>query len=213
MKNSKLVLLLGSTSVKKVNALKNAAKSIFINNEEIEVKSYEVESMINSQPIGYEENLQGAINRLENTKLKHINSNKDQKDLNYDYVVGIESGLVKVENKWLQTKDNPDPFQWIDIAFIVIEHKESGMRVVEQSASLEFPNLSLEKAKTMGFYKYVAGDFIERILKEEGVNCENLDSKDPHSFMTDNLFPRLKIIQNAIEIAFSRFIVKQRTKV
>jgi len=203
MDKKSIVILFGSRSQTKLKAVRNAADKLF-RKVKLELLIYDASSEINSQPIGQEETIKGAINRLENTKKLH-REGKDSK-IEYDYVIGIESGLINIKNNWLKDKDSVDN-QWLDLAYIVIEHK-SGVKLIEQSATVEFPYQAVVKAEKAGYDKNTAADFMKDLYFERGVDADELNTKDPHKFLLDYTSNRMDIIASALELGFARILAK-----
>ena len=84
-------ILVGSQNPVKIEATKEAFLKYF---KEVEVVGVEVDSKVSNQPIG-EETFEGAKNRaLELGKINKI------KNLNAEFCVGIEGGIIKLYSKW-----------------------------------------------------------------------------------------------------------------
>ncbi len=84
-------ILVGSTNPVKINSVREAFSKYY---SDIEVKGLKVNSGMPSQPIG-EETFIGAENRAK--ECKKIN---DEKNLNFDFFVGIEGGIENKHNRW-----------------------------------------------------------------------------------------------------------------
>jgi inosine/xanthosine triphosphatase len=84
-------ILVGSKNPVKVSSVEEAFKNYFPN---IEVMGIEVASGVSNQPIG-DETFAGAKNRA--FALKQINV---EQNLNADFFVGIEGGIIKLYEKW-----------------------------------------------------------------------------------------------------------------
>lgn len=208
--NDKIVILFGSKSQKKLNALKTSTDKIF-KDMEVTILLYDVNSDINSQPLNEKETLQGAINRLKNTIKAHessLNSN-----IKWDYVIGIENGIIEVKNDWLieenkgiNVKENffNDSVRYLDLAYITLQHNQSGLKLIEQSGSVEFPKIPVETVFKKGVDKYTAADFMPEYFKNNGHDVTNLDTKDPHEFLLNNHSNRMVLLSNTLEIIFSR---------
>ncbi len=91
-------------------------------------------SMVNEQPIGQDETLLGALNRLNQITLVQ----------GYDFYIAIENGLELVGPLWL------------DFAVVAVANK-SGIRKLTKSAGLAFPIDCVEEAKRRGFVTTTAG--------------------------------------------------------
>ena len=84
-------ILVGSTNPVKINSVREAFSKYY---SDVEVKGIKVNSGVPSQPIG-EETFIGAETRAK--ECKKIN---DEKNLNFDFFVGIEGGIENKHNKW-----------------------------------------------------------------------------------------------------------------
>ena len=84
-------ILVGSQNPVKIEATKEAFSKYF---EEVEVTGIKVDSQVSDQPIG-EETFEGAKNRA--LELRKINQTKN---LNAQFCVGIEGGIMKLYSKW-----------------------------------------------------------------------------------------------------------------
>lgn len=83
-------ILVASANPVKINASREAFKQVFPERDFL-IEGISVESDVPDQPVGVSETLAGAMNRVKNLKLL---------DKNYDYYVGIEGGIVQLENDW-----------------------------------------------------------------------------------------------------------------
>ncbi len=83
-------ILIGTTSEQKIGIVKNVLKSKNINAEIIPV---EVNSDIVDQPLDEETTMQGSINRA-------LNATKQNKDTDYDFSIGLEGGLVLINDNF-----------------------------------------------------------------------------------------------------------------
>ena len=84
-------ILVGSKNPVKIASVEEAFQNFF---REIEVIGIEVESGVSHQPVG-EETFTGAKNRA--LALKQIS---EKENLNADFFVGIEGGIIKLYEKW-----------------------------------------------------------------------------------------------------------------
>lgn len=80
-------ILVGSKNASKIEGVKIAFSKFFDN---LEVEGVDVESEVSNQPVNAE-TMQGAKNRVKNLKAYAANNN-----LNIDYYVAVESGLIDV---------------------------------------------------------------------------------------------------------------------
>ncbi len=84
-------VLVGSRNPVKVGATKEAF-SIFFHT--VEVRGIAVSSGVASQPVG-EETFRGAENRASRLRIRN-----EEEDLNADFFVGIEGGIVELFSRW-----------------------------------------------------------------------------------------------------------------
>lgn len=77
-------VIVGSKNPVKINAVRNVLNEIY---DEVNVIGVNVDSGVPPQPFGKDETIQGAINRAKNAFSE-----------NFDLSVGIESGLMEIEN-------------------------------------------------------------------------------------------------------------------
>lgn len=77
-------VIVGSKNPVKINAVKNVLDEIY---DKVNVIGVNVDSGVPHQPFGKDETIQGAINRAKNAFSE-----------NFDLSVGIESGLMEIEN-------------------------------------------------------------------------------------------------------------------
>ncbi len=130
-------VVIASGSMVKIQACKLA----FNNRAGVEVVSVKAPSGINEQPIGYEETLKGARNRLEFAENAVPNA---------DAYISIENGLM-AENGY------------IDKAIIVIQ--EGNVQQITYSDGVEFPAEAVEETRKRGFDKWTVGS----IMQEQGI--------------------------------------------
>ncbi len=84
-------VLVGSQNPVKIHSVKDAFEKYF---ENVEVIGFKVNSKVSDQPVN-EETFEGAKNRA----FELINKNKKD-NLNADYFVGIEGGIIQIYSKW-----------------------------------------------------------------------------------------------------------------
>ncbi|MEG8946731.1 inosine/xanthosine triphosphatase [Rosettibacter firmus] len=84
-------ILVGSTNPVKIESVREAFSCYF---ENIEVEGKDIKSGVSAQPIN-EETFLGAQNRAVN--LKYLS---EKENLNSDFFVGIEGGIIKLFNRW-----------------------------------------------------------------------------------------------------------------
>jgi len=110
-----LKIIVGSGNPDKIVAVKKAFSHALIS------AFVGAQSGVSSQPIGYDETIQGAINRMQGCHTLNPDA---------DLYIGIENGLIPLHPK---TIDNGNI--WVDLAMIVLECKK-GIRVIVPSAGV-----------------------------------------------------------------------------
>lgn len=83
-------ILVGTTSEQKIEIVKNILKS---KNIDAEIIPVEVNSDIVEQPLDEETTIQGSINRA-------LNAIEQNKEANYDFSIGLEGGLVSINDNF-----------------------------------------------------------------------------------------------------------------
>jgi len=163
---------LGTKSEIKVNAVKKAFLKAFPSNE-VQVLTCAASSNINEQPVGYQETLLGASNRLDNTK--------EQLGNRCNYFVAIENGII-------ETGVSSSP--WLDLAWVILEDKH-GQQWVATSGGIPFSVKYVEAAKDRGYSTTTVADTMAKDIK-------NLNTKDPHSYLTGGLVSREDFLYEAL---------------
>lgn len=173
-------ILLGSTNEHKISAVKQVFKKLFPN-ENVQIKGIKADSEINEQPLGHEETIGGALNRLKNAKLLY--------EGDFDYAIAIENGLFPVSVKGKK--------RFFDAAWVAVEDAK-GRQTISLSSGLEFSEKAINKALTRdgGFKTTTVG-----LIIAQETNC---DATDPQSFMTNGLVSRVDMLKQAIEIALGQ---------
>lgn len=110
----------GSKNPVKMNAARNVLKKIY---GKVNVISVDVDSGVPHQPFGKDETIQGAINRAKNAYT-----------VDFDLSIGIESGLMEIENSITGYID----LQWCAIF-------DGGKITLGVSSGFEYPPLVIEE--------------------------------------------------------------------
>eukprot|EP01130_Rhizamoeba_saxonica_P017684 TRINITY_DN8624_c0_g1_i1.p1 TRINITY_DN8624_c0_g1~~TRINITY_DN8624_c0_g1_i1.p1 ORF type:complete len:183 (+),score=25.63 TRINITY_DN8624_c0_g1_i1:56-604(+) len=165
---TKAVVGVGTKSALKVKAIQEAFAQIF---DEVEIHDFDTDSGINEQPIGNDETLTGAINRI--NALQPLVS-----DISYTHLIAIENGIVSVGETL-----------HIDLAYILIR-LPNGESFIGTSAGVPFKHSCFEKAENIGFDTTTVGSIIA-----DEYSC---NSKDPHSFLTNGRCSRESLLIQAI---------------
>lgn len=125
-------IAVGSTSVIKVSAVRDALRRVGIGADVIGVAA---ESGVNAQPVGRAETCRGAANRARAALTAG------------DVGVGIENGIVHEDDRW------------IDLAAIVIATADGRERVA-WSEAVTLPDLDVSEAARRGFRRTTVGAVI-----------------------------------------------------
>lgn len=140
-------LRLGSTSLHKIEALKDACLALDI---EAQITTEKSSSEINEQPYGFEETYQGALNRAKNARERNPE----------DMAIGIENGIVPVGDKFF------------DMA-VVVAISPDGQVFTATSGGIEMPKKYVDIARAKGFATTTVGVAMAEELKEKG--CDATD--------------------------------------
>lgn len=97
--------------------------------------------MVNEQPVGIEEALRGAVNRMNQISVVP----------DYDYYVAMENGIEEVGPTWM------------DFAMVIVANK-SGIRYIAKSAGVVFPSLYVLEAQRRGFETTTVGMIVAERL-------------------------------------------------
>jgi len=173
-------VLVASASVLKVRAVHEEFEAVMEGASQIQCIPIKASSGINEQPVGFEETLAGAMNRMADAKQKN-----EEEDIGF--VVGIESGIYVINGKCF------------DFGWVIIERCLDGKMVSSTTPFIEFPAEEMEEANRRGFETTTVGDiFAER-------NPE-ANTKDPHSFLTQGKTSRGKLLAQGISAALAQLI-------
>lgn len=164
-------VFVGTTSAIKLSGVQQAINEIGL---ELNVEGIKVESGIADQPIGFEQTLQGAKNRLQNLKDALI-------DKEYEYIVAVEAGIVELS-----------PENHFDMNICLIENKK-GVRKYTFSTGFHVQEQLykeiIEKNLELGPY----------FQEKYGVT-----EKDPFVYVTNKAVNRSQVITQAVKVALSR---------
>lgn len=175
-------IFLGSTSKHKLTAITEAASEVFPDEHDLVVQTFQVSSDINEQPVGLEETLQGARNRLKN--LKTIIG-----DARYDLLVAMENGIfpVYVDGKEL----------WFDLGWVVLEDP-TGFPIYTNSSGIQVNTEYVEIARSRGFSTTTVGSIsAERSAAER---------TDPNAFLTAGHVTRTNMLKQACKVALGQLL-------
>lgn len=155
--------------------LRSVSKSLRDLNLRYQIKGVATESKVSEQPSSIKETLSGANNRLDDIKLK-------VKD-NYQYLVAIESGIVKF-----------DEFEnYIGCVACVVEN-DKGQREISFTTDMFFPKEFTDLVPS----KYP--DLGVLVQKEYGAI-----EKDPYLYISNNKIDRMDTLDLAVKAAIAKF--------
>ena len=130
-------IILGSTSVHKLTAVREACENLGI---QAFVHGVKTSSGQNEQPVGFAETFEGALTRAKSAQTQCPNI----------VAIGIESGVFHfVSNRPIT----------MDIAIIVILTKD-GRQIIMSSSGIEFPEECVKIAEDRGFKTTTVGSVI-----------------------------------------------------
>lgn len=183
---------IATTSKLKCQAVKNAFQKVFPDTNII-LRPKNVASLVNEQPVGMDETLEGCKNRLDAvwkqaTRSGNVNNTEF-------YCVSIESGIIKM----------PKSSLWIDIGCVMIRNA-AGKQSFATSTGIEFPLSMVEETDKNGFDSFTVGD---TMLAYNG----KIDPKDPHSTLTSQFMPRVESLSMALTAALGNLLYKNNKNV
>ena len=166
-------IFVASKSEHKIAAATEAAR-IAYPGKTLHVVGHKAKSGINEQPVGHDETLLGALNRLGD--LKSI-----IRDTRFDLLIAMEGGMISVQMDGRE--------QWFDCGWVVAENAE-GDRGVAHCAGVRHLDVDVEAARAVGFATTTVGSkMAERI---------GASATDPHTFLTKGLINRTFILKQAL---------------
>lgn len=178
-------IILGSGSALKRAAVERSLEDAGL--AHATVKSFDVSSGVNDQPVGNEETLKGARCRAQSA-IECWKKEEDSGDKLLTYAIGIESGIVCVDEA---------ACLWMDVAWIVIVDMATNREFVASSAGVPLPREPVEEALRMGVHAHTVGQRIAASV--HGSSC---DSRDPHRWITAGLVDRERLLTSALLVAW-----------
>jgi len=157
-----MIVAVGSKNPVKVNAARNVLEKIY---DEVSVVGVAVDSGVPHQPFGKDETIQGAVNRAKNAFSD-----------NFDLSIGIESGLMAIENsitgyidlQWCAVFDGNKITLGVSSGFeyppIVIEEVLKGLEVGDVMDKVTGVNNLGQKA---GAVSYLSNGMLDRTENTE----------------------------------------------
>lgn len=175
-------ILVGSANRYKLEAVSSALGEVFGDEVELDIRSKNVTSQIDAQPVGHEQTIQGALNRL--AELRQLVAG-----FHYDLLVAFENGIYSV-----QIDDTPN---WFDLAWVAVADAE-GKQVLAHSAGIALEIGDVEKAARYGYKFNTVG---KAIAERTGA-----DKSDPHSFLTNGVVGRTELLRGALKVAVGQLL-------
>ncbi|HVW66297.1 MAG TPA: inosine/xanthosine triphosphatase [Candidatus Peribacteraceae bacterium] len=175
-------VFVASTSKHKIAGAKQACDEIFPGNHDIEGRK--ASSDINEQPVGHEETLQGALNRIKN--LKTVIG-----DTRFDLLIAFEGGMFQVNANGEE--------KWVDMGWTVAEDA-TGRQAYSMGTGVEYPTEDVHIARELGFDKYTVGSVM---AKRAGI-----DGTDPQEYLTGNLLRRRDVLAQATTAAVGQLLMQ-----
>ena len=169
-------VLVGSKNPVKINAVKEAFERHF---GKAEVIGINVPSNVPDQPIN-EETFTGAENRAKN--LYKIN---DEQNLNADYFVGVEGGIVNEHNRWFA------------FGGMCVINKE-GKTAFGSSPHFELPKTVVDKLLD----RVELGDVMDKIMKTENSKYKS----GAIGFFTNGIMDRKELYVAGLLVAVVPFL-------
>ena len=178
-------IFVASTSEHKIGAAREAAKLAF-SGKTLLVKGHKAASDINEQPVGHDETLQGALNRLAHLK-ELVGATR------FDLLVAMENGIAVVHT------EKGD--MWFDTGFVIVEDA-NGLQGIALSTGIRFDNADVEEARGLGFATTTVGSII---AKRTGA-----DGTDPQKMLTNKLVSRAEMMKQALLAAIGQVQTRQQ---
>ncbi|NTW30362.1 MAG: DUF84 family protein [Candidatus Moranbacteria bacterium] len=178
MKIEKIVL--GTTSVHKIDAAKGACALLGLDTE---VSGVKAASGQNEQPIGFEETYGGALTRAQGAQATDADA----------IAIGIENGVFRFGG-------DDGKRHAVDFA-VVVALSPDGREAVATSAGMEYPDVCVIEAERRGFETTTIGSvFAERF---------GGDPTDPQSVMSEGRAPRVKLLTDTIVQALGDLLAER----
>lgn len=172
-------ILVASTNAHKLAAVREAARTVFPG-QELNVRGIKAASDINEQPVGHQETVRGAMNRLQNLKAIAAQTR-------CDLYVSLENGIFPV--------NVGDQETWFDVGWVVVEDA-AGNKSLSHSTGIEIGHGDVKEAQRRGFDQTTAGSMI--------AERTGADSTDPHAHLTNGHVPRSEMLKQALMAAFGQ---------
>jgi non-canonical (house-cleaning) NTP pyrophosphatase len=167
----------GSGGDMKFSALCEALRALKIKSSNID--RARVLSQVNEQPVGLSEMMTGARNRAIGAQSYCLGS----------FGLGIENGIELSKRSGQEIVHD---FAVVDLI------TPAGKEYITETMKIRFPLKPTVIAKQRGFRTTTVGSVVAEMY-----GC---DPADPHSFLTNGLFPRKQLLQDAIICVFLEYL-------
>lgn len=153
--------------------------------EGLRVRGVKAASGINEQPLGNEETIQGALNRLAHAKELAPGA---------DFYAAIENGLLEVPCGGEETR-------FFDVGWVVLERSSDGWRGMAPSLGVQFDARWVEAAQRSdgGFATTTAGSVIAQ-------DVAGVHKQDPHAWLTGGTLGRPVLLEQAALAALGQLL-------
>ena len=170
-----MIVLIGTKNETKIKGAKCALDKYFNN---VELIGVDVSSGVASQPVG-DEIYEGAKNRVEN-----IMSYAKEKNLDVDYFLAVESGIIKIFDKWF-------------IVSLAIIKDKFGYESFGLSSAYPVPNRYVKQIINSDLGKVMESIFCQNNLDKMkgGINC-----------LSHGIINRINLTCEAFLMALTQFI-------
>lgn len=174
-------IFVASGSIHKISAVRDGTAEMFPGTA-LDVRGIKVPSDINEQPVGHEETIQGALNRLENMR-EVIGETRA------DLLVAIENGIFSVELFGKPT--------WFDLGWVVVEDAD-GNHCLAHSTGIRVYEDDVDEAERRGFATTTVGSIYAART--------GADATDPNVHSTNVHVSRAEMLKQAFKTAFGQLL-------
>ena len=171
-----LKVCIGSQNPTKINAVDIAFKIVF---ENYDLYTISADSKVSNQPIGFDEIIQGAVNRATQA-LNYLEAKKEDNDALLG--VGLESGLVKIP----QANSKYMDFQYCAII------DENDYITLGTGNAFEHPQFVIDEILSKDNAE------VGIIMGRLAINLELKNTGGAISFLSKNIIKRTDILSNAV---------------
>lgn len=169
-------VLIGSENSVKIESTRQSFSKFF---KPLEIHGLPADSGVSAQPFN-EDTFTGAKNRAE-----HVKRINDEQSLNANFFVGIEGGVLQLQNRY---------FQFTVIYILDQQHQES----FGTTGMYELPNWIVEKL--------LAGIELAYIIDELAQESNTKEKQSASGFLTNGAVNRLQNYTQAITFALIPFL-------